>query len=116
MTRDPIEELLDGPVAIPDDGFTLRVMAALPPARPAPGVLPGWLVALAAGVAAAALAPDGAALALALADGSATLGGGLARALAAGGGAIPAEAGLAAVGLGVAALAALAAWLAAEPA
>lgn len=113
MNRDPIDELLDGPVAIPDDGFTLRVMAALPPARPAPGALPGWLVALAAGVGAAAVAPEVAALALALADGSAQMGTRLARALAAGGGSLPAEAGLAAAALGVAALAA---WLAAEPA
>lgn len=114
MNLDPIDRLLDDPTPLPDDGFTSRVMAALPPARPASRRLERWLVVLAAAVGAAALAPEATALGQALADGSARLGGGLARALAAGGGALPVEAGLlaAVVALGAAALGS---WLVAEP-
>ena len=114
MNRDRIDELLDDPTPLPDDGFTLRVMTALPPARPASRPLVGWLPLLAAGVAAAMLAPEATSLAPALAEGSARLGGSLARALAAGGGVLPFEAGLAAVVVAIGA-AALGSWLVAEP-
>jgi hypothetical protein len=115
MNRDPIDELLEGPVTLPDDGFTARVMAALPGPRPANRALDGWLVALGAGVVAAVLAPEAAGLPGALAEGAAALGGALARALAGGGGALPIPLALLATtaALGVAALGA---WLLAEPA
>jgi len=115
MTRDPIDELMDGQEVIPDDGFTARVMEALPRPRAASRPLDGWLVALLAGLAAAALAPDAAVVARALADGSVSLGGGLAQALAGSGGPLPATLAVlaSALALGVAALGA---WLVAEPA
>jgi hypothetical protein len=114
MNRDPVDDLLDRLTPIPDDGFTQRVMAALPPARPASRPLRGWLPWLAVGVGAAALAPEATSLALAVADGSTRFGGGLARALAGSGGGLPGEAGLlaAAVALGAAALGS---WLVDQP-
>jgi hypothetical protein len=105
MTTDPIDRLLDAEPAIPDDGFTRRVMAALPPARPAPRPLEGWLVALAAGLVAAVLAPEVAGVGRALADGSSGLAS-LALALSgsAGSTAVPTTLLAAAFALGVAAL------------
>jgi hypothetical protein len=58
MNRDPIDDLLDDPAPLPDDGFTRRVMAALPPPRAATRPLDRWLLPLGVGVVAAALAPD----------------------------------------------------------
>jgi hypothetical protein len=58
MTRDPIDDLMDHPTPLPDDGFTERVMAALPTPRPAFRWLDRWVPLLGAGVVAAALAPD----------------------------------------------------------
>jgi hypothetical protein len=110
MTTDPIDGLLDARPAIPDDGFTRRVMAALPPARAVPRPLEVWLVALAAGLVAAVLAPDAAGLGRALADGSTAL----AQAVGGSAGPVAAPLGLlaAALALGVAAVGA---WLVAEP-
>jgi hypothetical protein len=114
MTHQPIDDLLDDPTPIPDGGFTRRVMAALPPARPASRGPQAWLVALVAGVTAAVLAPEAVSLARAVADGSAHLGGGLARGLAASGGALPVAAVLMAALLALGA-AALGRWLVADP-
>jgi hypothetical protein len=116
MSHDPIDDLLREVAPIPDVGFTERVMAALPPARPASSNLERWLPALAAGLAAAALAPDAAQLARLLADGSADLGTGLAQALAAAspGGALAGGTGLLALLL-AAGTAALGCWRVAAP-
>ena len=114
MNRDPIDDLLDGLTPLPDQGFTRRVMAALPPARSEARPLERWLPPLAAGLAAAVLAPEAGWLGQALADGSTRLAGELARAAAAGGGALPLDAGVVAVALALGA-AALGSWLVAEP-
>jgi hypothetical protein len=114
MTRDPVDDLLDQATPLPDDGFTIRVMSALPPERSAPRRLELALRWLALGVSAAVLAPEAGSLARAVAAGSERLGDGLARALASAGGVLPSEAGLLAVGLALAA-AALGSWLVADP-
>jgi hypothetical protein len=115
MTRDHIDELLDGDAPLPDDGFTRRVMAALPPPRPARGLrLALWLPGLAAALAAAALAPELARLGPALLDGSAGLGAALAAALAPLLGPWTVQVAALATGLALAA-AALGSWLVAEP-
>ncbi len=116
MTRDHIDELLDGEAPIPDDGFTRRVMEALPPPRPARvNRLAQWLPGLAAALAAAALAPDLARLGPALLDGSAGLGAALASSLAPLAGPWAIQVAALATGLALAA-AALGSWLVAEPA
>jgi hypothetical protein len=114
MTRDPVDDLLDQATPLPDDGFTARVMSALPPARSAPRPLERWLRWLAIGVSAVVLAPEVGGLARSLAGDSARLGDGLARALAAAGRALPAEAGLLAAVVALAG-AVLGAWLVADP-
>jgi len=113
MTTDPIDRLLEAQAAIPDGGFTRRVMAALPPARAVPRPLEAWLLALAAGLVAAVLAPEAAGLGRALADGSAGLAG-LALALSGSAGptAAPPTLLAAALALGVAAVGS---WLVARP-
>jgi hypothetical protein len=113
MTRDPIDELLDDPTPLPDDGFTARVMVALPRRRSPAPPLETWLLALGAGLVTVVLAPDAAALARSLADGLAGLAGGLGPALAAGGGRLPVTGAALAAAI---AFAALGAWLVAEPA
>jgi len=114
MTRDPVDDLLDLSTSLPDDGFTARVMSALPPEGSAPRRLERALRVLALGAAAAVLAPEAGTLARAVAAGSGRLGEGLARALAAAGGPLPSEAGLLAVGLALVATA-LGSWLVADP-
>ena len=110
MTTDPIDRLLDVQAAIPDDGFTRRVMAALPPARAVTRPLDGWLVALAAGLVAAVLAPEAAGVGRALVEGSAGLA--LALSPSAGPTAVLPALLAAALALGVAALGS---WLVARP-
>jgi hypothetical protein len=114
MNHDPIDDLLDGQPSLPDDGFTRRVMAALPPARPAGWPVDRWLPLLAAGLVAAALAPEAAGLARLLGAGSATLVGGLAQALSPGAAWPPLAMAWLAAALALAA-AALGSWLVAEP-
>jgi len=115
MTRDPLDALLEDPMELPDDGFTARVMEALPPPRRAAWPLQGWPLVLAAGAAAAVLAPDATRLAQPLAAGLGDAAGALARLLAAGGGGTLATLVLAAVAV-AAGCAAVGAWLVAEPA
>jgi hypothetical protein len=110
MTRDPIDELLERQAPLPDEGFTHRVMAALPAPRPEPGALDRWLPLLGAGLVGAVLAPDASTLARLLASGS----GSLAQMLASGAGASPVPLPLLASGVALAA-AALGSWLVLEP-
>jgi hypothetical protein len=113
MKPDPIDDLLAGPPRLTDDGFTLRVMAALPPARPATPTL-RWLPLLGAGAVAALLAPEVAGLGLWLTAGTAGLGGGLAQALTSAAGQFPIPMTVLAGALALAA-AALGSWLVTEP-
>jgi hypothetical protein len=114
MRPDPIDDLLAGPPRLPDDGFTLQVMAALPPARPATWPTLRWLPLLGAGAVAALLAPEAAGLGPWLAAGTADLGGGLAQALTSAAGLLPVPLAALAGPLALAA-AAVGSWLVAEP-
>jgi hypothetical protein len=110
MNHDPLDDLLGDPTPLPDDGFTARVMSALP-RRPSPAPpLEPWLLALGAGLVTVALGPDASALARSLADGLAGLG----PALASGGGPEPGTVAALATAAALAA-AAFGAWLLAEP-
>jgi hypothetical protein len=116
MTRDPIDDLVEGHAPVPDDGFTNRVMAALPPPHRASWSLDLWLPWLGAGMAAAVLAQDATSTLRSLPAGLAALGGGLAQAIASSwpGGVPPNEAALLAAALALGA-ATLGTWRLAEP-
>lgn len=114
MNLDPIDDLLDDPAPLPDDGFTMRVMAALPAPRPAPRPSERWLSPLATGLVAAALAPDAAALVRSLAADWASFGEGLAHALVSGAGGLQVPMPLLVVGVAMAATA-IGSWLVLEP-